>query len=96
MHCKAPSHAEVTPESIELFIEDQDICRRIIIDLAPFPDPSPVSKLSPFLSLPVCQSSLLTGGRGGEKPHHLTAGKPGSLKVIHYSLDKMHKFLKFI
>ncbi len=45
--------------------------------------PSPVSKLSLFLSLPVCRrSGLLTGdGRRGlvEEPSNMTARKPGPL-----------------
>jgi hypothetical protein len=51
--------------------------------------PSPVSKLSLFLGLPVCRrSSLLTGEgeRVGEEPNHTTARKPGPLEIIHYSL----------
>ncbi len=57
------SHAE----NIELFIDDQAFSPSY--DLAP-PSPTPVSKLSLFLSLPVCRrSSLLTGegGRGWER-----------------------------
>jgi hypothetical protein len=50
-------------ESIELFIKDQ--ASSSSYDLAPHPTstpPSPVSKLSLFISLPVCRwSSLLTG-----------------------------------
>ncbi len=47
----------------------------------PFP-PSPVSKLSLIISLPVCRRmSLLTWGGGGgggvEEPNHTTARKPG-------------------
>ena len=60
---------------IELFTEDQALA--LSSDLAPPPHPSPlspVSKLSLFLSLPVCsRSSLLTGegerGQGGAKSY---------------------------
>jgi hypothetical protein len=45
--------------------------------------PSPGSKLSLFLSLPVCRrSSLLTGERGkgmGVEPNHIIARKPHPL-----------------
>ena len=47
--------------------------------------PSPVKKLSLFLSLPVCRRLfLLTGGgeeRVGEEPNHTTARKPGYLSI---------------
>ncbi len=54
--------------------------------------PLPVSKLSVFLSLPVChRSNLLRGmgemGRGWERsPNHTTANRPGPLYIIQYSL----------
>jgi hypothetical protein len=67
------------PESIERFIEDQAFSPSY--DLAPPPTP-PISKLSLFLSLPVCRlPSYPTGeeGGGGEEQNHLTAGKPGPL-----------------
>ncbi len=52
--------------------------------------PSPVSKLSLFLSLPLCPwPNLLTGEaweRVGEEPNHTTARKPGLLYFIKYSL----------
>ncbi len=53
------------------------------------PFPSPVSKFSIFLNLPVSRrSSLLRGGRGGGRgePNHTTARKPCPLKFIYYSL----------
>ncbi len=51
--------------------------------------PSPVSKLSLFLSLPVWSQVELTDGGGegvGEEPNHATARKPGPLYIIQYSL----------
>ncbi len=78
----------VSPESIEGFIENQAFL--LSFDLAPPPpaSPLPVSKLSLFISLPVCRrSSLLTGeGVGEEEPNHTTARKPDFLKIIPYSL----------
>jgi hypothetical protein len=72
------------PESIERFIEDRAFLRSY--DLLPTPPslhPFPLSRLSLFLSLPVCRrSKLLTGERGegmGEEPNHMTARKPGPL-----------------
>jgi hypothetical protein len=49
----------------------------------PFP-PSPVSKLSLFLSLPVCRRSSLEGGGrgGGMEPNHMTAKKLGPLYIV--------------
>ncbi len=50
------------PVSIEWFIEDQAFFRSYCSAPRPPPSPSPFSKLSLFLSLPVCRrSSLLTG-----------------------------------
>ncbi len=53
--------------------------------------PSHVSKLSLFISLPLCRrSSLLTGEAGekgvGEDPNHTTARNPGPLCIIQCSL----------
>jgi hypothetical protein len=50
---------------------------------SPLPPPSPVSKLSLFLRIPVSPVEF-TVGRGrleelGEEPDHTTARKPGSL-----------------
>ncbi len=48
--------------------------------ISPTPFPSPVSKLSLFLSLPLCRLSSLRMGEGvGEEPNHTTAKKPGPL-----------------
>jgi hypothetical protein len=59
--------------------------------VVPLP-PSPASKLSLFLSLPVCRwSNLLTGeggGRVGEEPNHTIARMPGPLCNIQYSLSR--------
>ncbi len=62
-------------ESTERFIEDQAFLRSS--DSAP--DPSPVSKLSLFLSLPVSPVELTDGGGGGGGRNHTTARKPGPL-----------------
>ncbi len=63
---------------------------RLIIRLLAHPlPPSPISKLSLFLSLPMCRrSGLLTrDGEGvGEEPNHTTARKPGPLWIIQYCL----------
>ncbi len=62
------------PESIKWFIENQALLPSD--DLAPPPPgPSPVGKMSLFLSLPVCRrSSLLRAGRGDEPiTNHMTA-----------------------
>ncbi len=64
--------------------------------LTPFPI-FPLSKLSLFLSLPVCcRSGLLTGeGVEGveEEPNHTTEWKPRPLKIIQYSLEnRIHKY----
>jgi hypothetical protein len=47
--------------------------------------PSPVYKLSLFLSLPVCPVELTDGGV--EEEQNITARKPGPLKIIQYSLS---------
>ncbi len=67
-------------------------CGRMIC-LLPHPFfPSPVSKLSLILSLPVFhQSSFLTEEGGGEEEvgeeaNHTTARKPGPLQITQYSL----------
>jgi hypothetical protein len=69
-------------------------CGRLIGLLAhPLTPPPPphLSKLTLFLSLPVChRSSLLMGEGGGgrgEEPNHMTARKPGLLEIIEYSLQ---------
>ncbi len=52
------------PGSIERFIEDQAFSPSYDLALPPTP---PISKLSLFLSLPVCRrSSFLTGEGGGD------------------------------
>jgi hypothetical protein len=54
------------------------------------------SKLSLFLSLPACVSTVeLSGGKGekegmGEEPNYTTAKKPGPLLIIQYSLCHAH------
>ncbi len=91
-------HTVSTPESIEWFIEYQASLRSQ--DSAPRPPPSPlsrpctpspVSKLSLFLSLPVsCVASppywreRWEEGVGVE-PNQTTARKPGPLQIIQYS-----------
>jgi hypothetical protein len=76
--------ADSDTESIEWFIENKAFSRSY--DSAPphpLLYPSPDSKLSLLLSLPMCRrSSLLTGERGGglrEEPNHMTSRKPGPL-----------------
>jgi hypothetical protein len=69
------------------------LSRRRIIWLLPHSPPlSPVSKLSLFLSLPVCRrASLPTGGVGvvwGEEPNHTTARKPVHLQIIQKFLPR--------
>ncbi len=61
------------------FIEDQPFSPSYDLSPPPAPFPSPVSKLSLFLSLPVCRRSVYwREGRGvGEEPNHTTARKPG-------------------
>jgi hypothetical protein len=59
--------------------------------LAPTPPPAPVFRLQIlFFSLPACRrSSLLTEDSGeevGKETNHTTAGKPGPLQTIRYSL----------
>jgi hypothetical protein len=59
-------------------------------DSAPRPPP-PVSMLPLFLCFPVGRrSSLLTGKGGGVglDPNHMTARKPGPLKIVHHSLPR--------
>ncbi len=56
---------------------------RLIWLLPPPPPLSPVSKLSLFLSLPVCRRWSIPTNRGegvGEEPYHMTARKPGPTK----------------
>jgi hypothetical protein len=64
--------------------------RKIWLLVDPLP-PSPVNKLSLFLSLPVCRcTSLLTGERGegvGKEPNHTTAREPGPLQLIQPSVQ---------
>jgi hypothetical protein len=65
--------------SIQWFIEDQAFLRSY--DLAPLPLlPSPISKMSLFLSLPVCR-----GGGVSQEPNHSNARKPSPLQIIQYS-----------
>jgi hypothetical protein len=50
--------------------------------------PSPASKMSFFVSLPVCRRSGLLKGEGervGKEPNHTTARKPGPVCIIQYS-----------
>jgi hypothetical protein len=67
---------------IECFIEDEAFSPSYddLAPLHPLP-PSPISKVSPFLNLPVCRrSSLLTGAeRGGGGGGGAKARKPGPL-----------------
>ncbi len=51
-------------EGIEWFVED--LAFSLSYDMAPHPPPPPFSKLSLFLSLPVCRLSSLQTGEGGE------------------------------
>ncbi len=85
------SLAFISTESIEWFTKDQALLRSY--DSAPRPPlfpPSSLSKLSLFLSPPVClRSSLPTGERGegvGEEPNQTTTRKPGPLQIIQSSL----------
>jgi hypothetical protein len=61
--------------------------------------PSPVSKLSLFLSLPVGRRSSLLARGGqvvGEEPNHTTARKLGPLQIIQYSLlYSVHRTVPF-
>ncbi len=70
-------------ENIEYFIEDQAFLGSMIRLPSPRPSPSPASKLSLFLSLPVCRAYSVIDGRGwelvGEEPNCTTARKPGPL-----------------
>ncbi len=81
------------PESIEWFIENQGA----VVCFGPFP--SPVNKLSLFLSLPVGRrSSLQTRGGQvvGEEPKHTTERKLGTLQIIQYSLlYSVHRTVPF-
>jgi hypothetical protein len=67
-----------------MFLKTISLSSRLIIWLLPYP-PLLVSKLSLFLSLPVCRrSSLLAGVEGegegaGEEPNHTTDRRPGPL-----------------
>jgi len=75
-------------ESIELFIEDQAFSPSY--DLAPPPPPSPVSKLSLFLSLPMYRrSSLLAGegGIGGKRRIQINDGEKACYFKIHSTLS---------
>ncbi len=71
------------PESIEWFIEDQAFLRSYDSVPRPPPPPPPISKLSLFLSPPMCRHSPveltdgLGGGRGAKS--YTTARKPGPL-----------------
>ncbi len=61
-------------ESIQLFIEDQAVSPSHDLAPPPYPPPTPVSKLSLFLSLPECRRpSFQTGemGGGGVRRHIL-------------------------
>ncbi len=76
--------------SIKWFIEDQAFS--LSYDLAPHPPPapSPGSKLSLFLSLPVCRrSSLLTGGGRGRGRSQIIPRR-GAWSPIDYSLLSGH------
>jgi hypothetical protein len=70
---------QTTYESIAWFIEDQAF--PLSYDLAPPLPPSPVFKLSLFLSLPVCHWTSLLMGEGGE-PNHTTSRKTGPLQIF--------------
>jgi hypothetical protein len=62
----------------------------------PPPDPSPVSKLSLFLSLPVRHwLSFFSGGGGGEELTHTTARKSGPQYIIQHSLVTIFHALPF-
>ncbi len=68
------------PESIEWFMEGQAFLAVVWFGYSPIPPPSPGSKFSLFLSLPVCRRPSLMTGEGeavGEEPNHMTARKTG-------------------
>ncbi len=71
------SARRLDPESIECFLEKQAFM--LSYNLAP-----PPSLLQSLFS---CVSPVeLTYGRRSEEPSHRTAGKPGPLLIIHYSM----------
>ena len=77
-HCKG-TRVYITSQRALNYFQRSRLSRRLMIWL--LPHPLPLSLCAFFLSLPVCNLSSLTAGKGGgvwEEPNHATAKKAGS------------------
>ncbi len=86
-YCKLKSWESQLASEYWIIYRGPDFFAVVWFGSSPRPSPphSPVSKLSPFLSIPVWRRlSLLAGGGGGAKSDDRE--NPGSLEIIQYSL----------
>ena len=84
---------EAVAENIKLFIEVQDFLPSydLVIWLIPHPLPRSHQQSRPATHRKTEEERQYAGRRVelvGEEPNHTTARKPGSLKIIQYSLHK--------